>query len=230
VPIDHEEKWFALQVRTRTEHQAATILRAKGYEEFLPVWSAKKRSNSPPRPLFPGYIFCRMNAQAQGLIVTTPGVIRIVSFGGRPAPVDPEEIQSIQIIINSGLAICMWRGLELGVKVYIQDGPLRGAMGVITSIRAKQRLVVSVPMMMRTIAVEIEPDCVAAVGPLPPSKLPISIAAGKARTYQCHEQFQSRDGLDDRLDSSQVHILENYGNGYLGSELRNHVDCLTKVS
>ena len=94
-------EWFALQVRTRTEHQVATMLRAKGYEEFLPTHNVKnKKSASFPAPLFPGYVFCRINPNAHGLIVTTPGVIRIVEFGGKPAPVDPEELRSVQLIVN----------------------------------------------------------------------------------------------------------------------------------
>lgn len=172
---DCEENWFALHVRIKTEDRVAAILRAKGYEEFLPLWNVRRKSVSSPTPLFPGYVFCRMNPRAQGLIVTTPGVIRIVAFGGRPAPIAPEEIRSIQIIVNSGLPISTWRGLHLGDKVQIQDGPLRGAVGIITSIRTKQRLVVSIPMMMRTIAAEIEPDWVAAANPVPPPKPPVSV-------------------------------------------------------
>lgn len=175
-----EEKWFALQVRTRTEHQVATILRSKGYEEFLPLRDTKRKGTFSPDPLFPGYLFCRINPQAHGLIVTTPGVVRIVAFGGRPAPVDPEEIRSIQIIVNSGLPICIWQGLHVGVKVCIREGPLRGAVGVVTCIRARQRLVVSIPMMMRTIAAEVDPNCVTAVGPTPSDKTPSSGAAGEA--------------------------------------------------
>ena len=171
---DYEQNWFALHVRIRTEHQVATILRAKGYEEFLPLWNARRKGVTSPTPLFPGYVFCRMNPRAQGLIVTTPGVIRIVSFGGRPAPIDPEEVRSLQIIVNSGLPICSWRGLHPGDKVHIQEGPLRGAVGIITSIRAKQRLVVSIPMMMRSIAAEIDPDWVAAAGLVSPHKAPVS--------------------------------------------------------
>jgi transcription antitermination factor NusG len=171
--VGHEE-WFALQVRTGAERQVATTLRAKGYEEFLPLWTVTRKSVSSLMPLFPGYLFCQINPHAQGLIVTTPGVIRILAFGGRPAPIDPEEIRSIQIIVNSGVPLCTWWGLQLGDKVYVQDGPLRGAVGIVTSIRAKQRLVVSIPMMMRTIAAEIDPEWVTALGPLPAHKPPVS--------------------------------------------------------
>jgi transcription antitermination factor NusG len=161
----YEEKWFALQVRTRTEQRVATILRAKGYEEFLPTRSVKRRSASSQIPLFPGYVFCRINAHVYGLIVTTPGVIRIVEFGGRPAPIDPEEIRSIQLIVNSGAPTCVWKGLQPGDKVCIEDGPLRGAVGILNSILPKHRLLVSISMMMRTVVAEVDPEWVAAVRP-----------------------------------------------------------------
>lgn len=166
----YEEKWFALQVRTRTEHRVAALLRAKGYEEFLPTRSIKRKSVLSHAPLFPGYVFCRVSPYVYGLIVTTPGVIRIVEFGGKPAPIDPEEIRSIQLIVNSGVPTCVCQGLQPGDKVCIEDGPLRGAVGIVTCVRPKHRLLVSITMMMRTVIAEVDPEWVAAIGPAPMSK------------------------------------------------------------
>lgn len=167
-------EWFALQVKTRTEHQVAALLRVKGYEEFLPTHNVRKKRVLSQVPLFPGYVFCRINSHAYGLIVTTPGVIRIVEFGGRPAPIDPDEIRSIQLIVNSGVPICVWKGLNVGDKIRIEEGPLRGAVGVLTSILSKQRLLVSISMMMRTVVAEVDPEWVTAVGPVALRKPPVS--------------------------------------------------------
>jgi transcription termination/antitermination protein NusG len=159
----YEEEWFALQVRTRTEHRVADLLRVKGYEGFLPTRSIKKRGALLQVPLFPGYVFCRVNPHVYGLIVTTPGVIRIVEFAGRPAAIDPEEIRSIQLIVNSGVPTCVMKGLQPGDKVCIEDGPLRGAVGILTCIRPKHRLLVSITMMMRTVVAELDPEWVTAI-------------------------------------------------------------------
>jgi transcription antitermination factor NusG len=164
----NDSEWFALQVRSRTEYQVATILRAKGYEEFLPASSVKKKGFSSPVPLFPGYVFCRINPHAHGLVVTTPGVIRIVGFGGKPVPIDPEEIQSIQLIVKSGVPTCVLYGLHPGDRVCIKEGPLQGAIGVLTSIRAQRRFVISLHMMMRTVAVEVNPEWITMLESLPP--------------------------------------------------------------
>jgi transcription antitermination factor NusG len=167
----HGVEWFALQVRTRTEHQVATILRAKGYEEFLPTHTIqKRRANSCLLPLFPGYVFCRFNPNAHGLIVTTPGVIRIVEFGGKPAPIDPAELHSIKLIVDSGVPSYVWQGLHLGDMVYIQKGPLQGVVGILASIRRRQRLLVSITMMMRTIVAEVNPEWVTAFTPFRSTK------------------------------------------------------------
>lgn len=174
---EHDKNWFALQVRTRTEHRVATILRAKGYEEFLPTRNGRRRRASlPPAPLFPGYVFCRLNPTVYGLIVTTPGVIRIVEFGGKPAVIDPEEIRSVQLIVNSGATVCVSRGLHPGDKVCITEGPLRGAVGILASIRPKQRLLVSITMMMRTVIAEVDPEWVAGVDPIASRHLQAPVA------------------------------------------------------
>src|SRR5262245_44086105 len=138
------------------EYRVSSILRAKGYEEFLPTRKVTKRRVAYQETLFPGYLFLRVTPRACGLIVTTPGVIRIVEFGGKPAPIDPEEIRSAQLIVNSGAPVYPAQGLELGDKVFIEQGPLQGAVGIVTSFRARQRLVVSITMMMRSVAAEVD--------------------------------------------------------------------------
>jgi transcription antitermination factor NusG len=170
----YDKKWFALQVRTRTEHRVATMLRAKGYEDFVPTRTVKRRSLSLQLPLFPGYVFCRIDAHVSGLVVTTPGIIRIVKFGGKPAAIDPQEIVSIQLLVNSGAPTSVMQGLQPGDKICIEDGPLRGAVGILTSFRTKQRLLVSISMMMRTVVAEVDPEWVASVRRTGLWKAPVS--------------------------------------------------------
>jgi transcription antitermination factor NusG len=164
-----EPNWFALHVRTHTEHQVAAILRSKGYEEFLPTSRSRNKRATHEKPLFPGYVFCRIVAKTQGLIVTTPGVIRIVSFGGKAAPIDPEEIRSIQLIMKSGAPAHASTGLQAGDRVRIEEGPLRGAVGTLISSQKQHRLAVSISIMMRTVIAEVEPQWVKSLSPWRPS-------------------------------------------------------------
>jgi transcription termination/antitermination protein NusG len=156
--------WFALQVRMRMELRVSAMLRAKGYEEFLPLQSPGARSAA--EPLFAGYVFCRLAPEACGRFVTTPGVIRVVGFGGRPAPVDPDEIIALQTVDKAKWPIAPCEEFHVGDKVIIEEGPLRGVSGVLSSVRGRHRLLISVQILMRTVAVEITPEWVASLEPI----------------------------------------------------------------
>jgi transcription antitermination factor NusG len=159
-------QWFALRVKSRTEKRVATILRNKGYEEFVPfyaprrVWSDPTRSvgfsDSVGLPLFPGYVFCRLDPQFRLPILITPGVLHFVGVGRTPAPIKEGEIRAIQIATQSGLPAEPWAFLEVGQLVRLEDGPLSGLEGLCIEVRKQHRIVVSVPLLRRSVAVEIE--------------------------------------------------------------------------
>jgi transcription antitermination factor NusG len=151
--------WFAVQVMPQHEYKVATQLRYKGQEEFLPSVASRRRwsdrSKIVDRPLFPGYVFCRLNRSSFGTVLSTPGVYRIVSFGGQPYPVSDDEMESLHQILDSGRDVKPVPYLTLGQKVQIVSGPLQGLTGVITRFKTQNRLVVSMDMLMRSIAIEV---------------------------------------------------------------------------
>jgi transcriptional antiterminator RfaH len=158
-------QWFAIYVKPQNEKSVAAALRAKGYEGFLPTYRDKqsrlsKKHQEIEVPLFPSYVFCRLSLETFGPIVTTPGVIRIVGFGGRPFPVDPLEISSIQAIISSKLEPTPCPYLLVGRPIEIKGGPLSGVAGLITRIGNKARLTVSIHLLQRSVAVELESSMV----------------------------------------------------------------------
>ena len=89
-------------------------------------------------------------------ILTTPGVIGIVGAGKTPVPIDDEEIEAVRAILRSGLAVQPWPLLRVGSKVYIEGGPLAGLEGIVTNTDKVYRLVVSVSLLQRSVAVEID--------------------------------------------------------------------------
>jgi transcription antitermination factor NusG len=107
-------------------------------------------------PLFPGYSFCRFDVSHRLPILTTPGVIGIVGIGKIPAPVDLDEIEAVRLILRSGLAAQPWPLLRVGSKVYIERGPLVGLEGIVTNTDKVFRLIVSVSLLQRSVAVEID--------------------------------------------------------------------------
>jgi transcription antitermination factor NusG len=153
--------WYALRVQSRLSSLASTTLRGKGYEEFLPLYRARRRWSDRIKelelPLFPGYLFCRFDVSDRLMpILTTPGVIGIVGAGKTPVPVDIEEIEAIRAILRSGLAAQPWPLLRVGSKVYIERGPLAGLEGIVINTDKVYRLIVSVSMLQRSVAVEID--------------------------------------------------------------------------
>lgn len=158
-------RWYALHVRSRHEKTVHSQLEAKQHDVFLPLYSARNkwgdRWRSVSLPLFPGYIFCRFDPADRYSVLATSGVIDIVRVGSDPAPIGTQEIEAIQLIVNSAVRAEPYPDLVKGQKVVLTDGPLTGLTGTLTQIRNTCRLVVSVELLCRSVSVEIDRDWVA---------------------------------------------------------------------
>src|SRR5271168_171939 len=159
--------WFALQVRTRYEAGVADQLSRQGYDRFLPRYKLRKRWSDRIKEadaaLFPGYLFCRFDPHDRLPILKTPGVIQIVGFSNGPAVVDESEIRSIQSVVAAGVPHQPWPFLGSGDRVRIESGPLLGLEGILTEVRRSHRLVLSVTLLQRSLAVEIDSALVTAI-------------------------------------------------------------------
>ena len=153
-------EWFALQVRSRWERSTVKILSGKGYETLLPTYESERRWGGRLRmvelPLFPSYVFCRFDVLKRLPILVTPGVIAIVSRGRVPIPVEQAEIAGIQTLVGSGAQAEPWPYLEVGERVRIEDTALRGVEGILLSVKGDRRVVVSVSLLQRSVALEID--------------------------------------------------------------------------
>jgi transcription termination/antitermination protein NusG len=153
--------WYALHVQSRLAGLAFKTLYQKGYEAFLPSYVSRRRWSDRIKlveaPLFPGYLFCRFNIHEPLPVLTTPGVIRIAGAGKIPTMIEDDEISAVRRILRSGLAAQTWPFLNLGSRVYIGSGPLTGLEGILINNTDKiDRLVVSVTLLQRSVAVEID--------------------------------------------------------------------------
>jgi len=158
---DQQWPWFAIMVKVNREKNATVVLESAGYKCFLPVnkfarqWSDRIKESE--RPLFPGYFFCRMNPLNRLPVLVTPGVIQIVGIGKAPIPVEEEEVTAIQRAAESGLSVVPWPYMQVGEIARIEQGPLRGLSGIVIKIKSELKLVLSVNLLQRSVAVEI--DC-----------------------------------------------------------------------
>jgi transcription termination/antitermination protein NusG len=167
---DCEGRWFAIQVRPKAECAALAGLRSKGYEAYLPMYNCTRqwsdRTKKVRLPLFAGYLFCRFRSAVTAPIVTTQGVIRILGIGNTPIPVEDREIDSLQAIEAAvGVRSYPWPRWEVGDQVCICAGPLRGLLGVLHSVKGESTFIVSVSLLHRAVAVELQADWITAEEP-----------------------------------------------------------------
>lgn len=153
--------WYALRIRSNQEKMVSSILETKGYERYLPLYRSKRRWSDRVKelelPLFPGYLFCRLDLNDAAVpVITTPGVISITGAGKVPIPIPDEEIETVRTVIRSGLAVMPWPGLTPGSRVLIERGPLTGVEGIAVNVEDQCRLIVSVHLLQRSLSVEIE--------------------------------------------------------------------------
>lgn len=159
--------WFALNTKFRYEGYVAKQLGAKGYEILLPVYRCRRRWSDRMKdvelPLFPGYLFCRFDVNDRLPILTTPGIIQVVGFGKTPVPVEDSEIVAIQRATRSDLTREPWPYLQIGEKVRVDRGALQGVEGILLSVKGGHRLVLSITLLQRSVAIEVNSSWVAPV-------------------------------------------------------------------
>ena len=161
-------EWFALRVKSNCEKIVASVVQQKGFEEFLPLYRSRQRWSDRYKwvelPLFPGYVFCRIDPRFRLPILTIPGALQFIGIGKVPLPIEDSEIAAIQSAVRSGLPASPCEYLKTGQLVRFDDGPLAGLEGILVESRKDCRVVVSVTLLKRSVAVEIERDWATPLG------------------------------------------------------------------
>lgn len=158
------ESWYALRVKSNFERAVRATLEGKGYSTFLPCfrqvsrWSDRKTVIEVP--LFRGYVFARFDCARRLPVLTTPGLLHIVPPRKPPMPVDESELDAIRAVVASGLPFGPHPFLQLGERVEIVRGSMTGLEGILVQQKGAFRLVVSVTLLQRSVAVEVDRDWV----------------------------------------------------------------------
>ncbi len=152
-------RWYAVHTRSQYEKAVCEGLTLRGYESFLPLYRARRkwsdRYQDVDIPLFPGYVFCRLNINNRLPVLIVPGVIRFIGTGKTPIPVDESEMNAVHSVIHSGLLVRPWPFIKVGQSVSIEEGPLQNVSGILTEINGADQLVVSITLLQRSVAVSI---------------------------------------------------------------------------
>jgi transcription antitermination factor NusG len=165
--------WYAIHVRCHAEKNVSRMLEGRGYEKYLPLYRERNQWSDRVKqldlPLFPGYVFCRLEVALRRPVLTVPGVVAIVGFGSSFAPVPEDQISAVRDIVRSGLPSAPWPFLQEGQRIRVSNGALAGVEGFLVHIKNDYRVVVSVPLLQRSVAVEIDRDCIQALSTVRPS-------------------------------------------------------------
>ena len=160
--------WYAIYAMAKHEQFVCSILFSKGYETYSPAYRSRRQWSDRLKelevPLFPGYVFCRFDPTDRRVpVLSTPGVLRIVGVGRMPIPIREEELAAIRAVIKSGCVVEPWPYLRVGCPVRIERGALVGVEGIVLSADKKSRLIVSVHLLQRSVAVEMDRDWIGPV-------------------------------------------------------------------
>jgi transcription antitermination factor NusG len=167
-----EQQWFGIRVRTRKEAFSSAALGCRGFQCFSPTYTVRRRWSDRvkeiPEALFPGYVFCRLNIQHRVSVLSAPGVIEIVGLGRTPEPIPDDEIQAIQQAVELCNTTRPWPYVSVGQRVRIEAGPLTGTEGVLLKVKNSSRLILSIHLLQRSIAVELDERHVVPLNPPTP--------------------------------------------------------------
>ncbi len=160
-------QWYAVRTKSNREKSVSSLLEARGLQPYLPLYRTRRqwsdRTVETSLPLFSGYVFCRFDARVSSSVLCNPGVVSVVGFGGKPASIPEAEINAIENVLRSGLLAEPCPYLCEGQRIRLQRGPLAGLEGILVQKKSNWRVVVSVEMLQRSLAVEVDPQSIAAL-------------------------------------------------------------------
>jgi transcription termination/antitermination protein NusG len=167
-PGQFEPRWYAVWTRSRHEKRVAEQLARTGLEHYLPLYETVRRWQDRRMrlelPLFPGYLFVRALLAHRRKVLEIPSVVCLVSFRGMPEPLPEGEVERLRDRLASGARVEPHRYLTVGRRVRIRNGPFEGLEGILLRKRNSLRVIVSIELIRRAIAVEVASTDVAPLG------------------------------------------------------------------
>lgn len=155
-----EVNWYALYTCSRQEKLVAEKIEQRRISCFLPLYRSVRRWKDRPKELelalFPGYVFVHIALQDKLQVLQVPGAVRLVTFNGQPAALPELEIECLRNQQSNSGTIEPHPYLRVGRRVRVRGGPMQGLEGIIRRVKDKCRVVFSIDLIMRSIAVEMD--------------------------------------------------------------------------
>lgn len=155
-----QSNWYALCTRSRHEKHVAGQIERRQVDCFLPVYRSvrrwKDRRKEIELALFPGYVFVHMPLSNKLKVLEVAGAVRLVSFDGKPAALPAEEIDALRNRLSGSGKLEPHPYLRAGRKVRVRSGPFQGLEGIIVRRKDRCRLVFSIDLIQRSLAIEVD--------------------------------------------------------------------------
>jgi transcription antitermination factor NusG len=159
-PEFYEPRWYAAYTCANHEKRVAAELGARDVEHFLPLYSSvrrwKDRRVTLDLALFPGYVFVRLALCERLRVVQIPSVVRLVGFGGLPTPLADTEMEIMRSGFSQSLRAEPYPFMTAGRRVRITAGPFAGLEGILKRKKSNLRVVVSLELIQRSVAVDVD--------------------------------------------------------------------------
>ena len=158
--VETDPLWYAAYTSANHEKRVAEQLGVRSVEHFVPLYESvrrwKDRKVRLQLPLFPGYVFVRLGLRDRLRVLQVPGVARLVGFNGLPCALPDSEIEALKAGLASGVRAEPHRYLTVGRRVRVKTGPLAGMEGVLARKKNGARFVISLDLIMRSVAVDVD--------------------------------------------------------------------------
>ena len=155
-----QRNWYALTTCSRHEKSVADQIERRSFQCFLPSYRSvrrwKDRRKELRLALFPGYVFVRMELQDKLKVLQLPGVVRLVSFNGKPAVLPDTEIEALQARLSGDIRVEPHPYLRTGRRVRVRSGAMQGLEGIVVRRKEHCRVIFSIDMIMRSVSVEVD--------------------------------------------------------------------------
>jgi transcription antitermination factor NusG len=160
--VSDVRRWYAVYTYPRHEKVVTEKLESQSVEAFLPMFVIESRWKDRrvriQTPVFPGYVFTRIKLAERNKVFNIPGVLRILSFNGVPAPIDDSEIDAVKLCLERGCTLKPHPFIEVGERVRVRSGMLEGLEGLVTRCKNDRILILPIALINQSVAVEVDAD------------------------------------------------------------------------
>ncbi|WP_263383693.1 transcription termination/antitermination protein NusG [Granulicella arctica] len=162
--------WYAVYTYPKHEARVAKELSSREITNFLPTFVTtsrwKDRTVQLATPLFPGYVFAQIEPAERSKILMTNGVVRILSYNGKPALIPDSEIDAIKLCLRTGSARSVVGPIAVGERVRVRSGPLAGLEGFISRSKTSRLLLVPISLLHQSVSIEVDAELIEILPPL----------------------------------------------------------------